>query len=365
MSEPVLNQPTLRKWMPICQAVGSFQNGDQEGDLSVSYLKSLIANLKKHPRQVPVYLSTGAPNPDHPDDLDERFADGWVEGLEMRGDWLYGDVKTHGQAAVAIANDLVRGASIGTVQGKKYDGAAIGPVLEHLVITNQPFVKGMNIAASRAKGGEPIAYHFTALSEAAMAKENKAGDQAVADPPDESLNLTEQLEAKEILLVEAQNRVKDLEAQNANLLEEVKAYKAAPDMKLAQDRIRQLERHNLAEKVRRLCAALLRDRQINSEALRPWADHDSNEVVLAGFKTSQFKGDINLLEFARASFPRNPSRQFTSGAPGGASDGELTTEDQKALVEANKDPEEFRATRGAKNFSEWKRRKEAAQKKGA
>lgn len=366
MSDPAMNPPGFRKKMPICVAVGEFQNGpDMRGNLTPAYFRKLVANQKAKPRQIPIYNLVGKEDAMHPDDLDKWPADGWVEDFYVEGDRLMADVVLYGEAAALVMGDRIRGASIGTdAQAKAYSGNPMGEVLEHVVLSNKPFVTGMNIAATRAKGGGSIAYHFTALSEAAMAKENKAGDQAVADPPDESLNLTEQLEAKEILLVEAQNRVKDLEAQNANLLEEVKAYKAAPDMKLAQDRIRQLERHNLAEKVRRLCAALLRDRQINSEALRPWADHDSNEVVLAGFKTSQFKGDINLLEFARASFPRNPSRQFTSGAPGGASDGELSSDDRKTLTEMGKDPEEFAKLRGARSYTEFKKRK-AALTKGA
>lgn len=359
MSDPVLNQPVLRKWMPICKAVGEFENGpDMTGDLSRAYLKGLIANLKKYPRQIPVYLSTGAPNPDHPEGLDERFADGWVEDLEMRGDWLYGDVKTHGQAAVAIANDLVRGASIGTAHGKSYDGDDIGPVLEHLVITNQPFVKGMNIAATR-KGGEPVAYHFTALlTEATMADKKKPGDQAPEG--DESVNLTEKVTALESMLQDRDSRIADLEAANANLLDENKAFRERPELTLAQKEINQLKRVNLANEVRRICGLMLQDRQINSEVLRGWADHDSHEVVLAGFKNSQFKGDLSLLHYHRATAEKKPSRSYIGAIAGG--DGELTQEERKQLVAMNKDPEDFVKVRGARSFTEYKRRKAALQK---
>lgn len=362
MSDPVLNQPTLRKWMPICKAVGAFENGpDMAGVLSVAFLNQLIANGKKQPRQIPVYLLPESDQPSHPEDLDERFADGWVEGLEMRGDWLYGDVKTHGKAAVAVANDWVRGASIGTVDAKTYDGNLIGQVLEHLVITNKPYVKGMNVAATAGvRGGRSVAYHFTALStEATMADDpNKKPDDGGG------VNLTEKVTALETQLVEKDGVIRDLMTQNGDLLEEVKAFRERPDLALAQKKIEQLERHNLAEKVRRITANMLRDRQINSEALRGWHDHDSDAVVLAGFRNSQFKGELNLLEYHRLSVPRNPSRSYVSGSPE-VMDGELTATEKEAIVEAGKDPEVFAATRGAKSFTEYKRLKAAAQKKGA
>lgn len=368
MAEQGFNQPTLRKRMQLCRAIGPFKNGDQEGELTVDLFKQLIANQKKQPRQIPVYLSTGSPNPDHPEDLDERFADGWVEGLDLEEDWLVGDVKSHGQAALAVGNDMVRGASIGTVQGKTYDGKPMGQVLAHVILTNSPFVKGMNIAASRVQGGEPVAYHFTALStEADMADKDPKKDAGspgkdTAKPDDGGVTLTEKITALECLMQEKDGQIRDLTAANANLLEENKAFRERPDLALAQKKIDQLERHNLAEKVRRITGNMIRDRQINSEFLRGWYDHDSDEVVLAGFKNSQFAGKVDLLEYHRASVPKDPSRVYASGAPGGATDGELTAEERKVLQDANIDPEHFSRVRGAANFTEHKRRKAAAQK---
>jgi len=370
MSDPaVMNQPVLRKWMPLCQAVGEFTNGDQEGVLDVALFKSLIANQKKHPRQIPVYLITGTPNPDHPDDLDAMLADGWVEDLDIRGDWLYGDVKTMGGAAVAVAGDQVRGASIGTVMGKTYAGDSLGQVLQHVVLTNSPFVKGMNIAASRAQGSEPVAYHFTALStEAKMADTNKndaaAPGKDVQDTDGDGVNLAEQLTAKDALLAEKDGIIREVTASRDNLLVEVKELRQSPTLALAQKEINQLKRHNLAEKVRRVTGKLMADRQINTEELRGWYDHDSDEVVLAGFTNSQFKGKMDLLEYHRASVPKNPSRSFTSGVSGSEA-GELSAEERQAVVAAGKDPEVYAATRGAKNFTDYKARKAAAQKKGA
>jgi len=364
--------PVLRKKMVLASAIGDFENGDQAGRLDVAALKSLVANHKKIPRQIPVYLITGTQNPDHPQDLDERLADGWVENFEVEGNDLVGDVKIHGEAARAVVSDQVRGASIGTIEGKTYQGQPIGQVLAHVVLTNSPFIKGMNIAASRAKGSEPVAWHFTALTtEADMADKDKkdagAPGKDSQKPDDGSVNLTEKVTALECLLEEKEGIVRELTTANANLLEEIKAFRERPDLALAQKEIDQLKRHNLAEKVRRIAGKLMADRQINSEELRGWYDHDSDEVVLAGFKNSQFKGKMDLLEYHRSSVPKNPSRAFISGVQAGGQDGELTAEERQQAIDAGKDPDLYAKTRGARTFAEFKSRKAAAlaQKKGA
>src|SRR5262245_34115883 len=69
--------PVIKKKIPLCEAVGEYVNGDQEGRLSLPLFKRLVENFRKHPRQVPVYLIVGSPNPGHPEDLDQRLADGW------------------------------------------------------------------------------------------------------------------------------------------------------------------------------------------------------------------------------------------------------------------------------------------------
>jgi len=212
-------------------------------------------------------------------------------------------------------------------------------------------------------------YHFTALStEAEMADKNTkdagAPGKDTQEPDDKSVNLTEKVTALEVVLAEKEGIIRELTAANANLTDEVKAFHESPTLALAQKEINQLKRHNLAEKVRRITAKLMSDRQVNSEELRGWYDHDSDEVVLAGFKNSQFKGDLSLLEYHRAAVAKNPSRRLTSGSPD-ADSGELTAEDKAALQAADKDPEVFAATRGARNFTEYKRLKATAQKKGA
>jgi hypothetical protein len=257
--------------------------------------------------------------------------------------------------------------------GKTYAGDSLGQVLQHVVLTNSPFVKGMNIAASRVQGSEPVAYHFTALhKEAAMADPKKktdpdpAADATGAGEEAAVLSLTERLEAAEVLLQEKEGAIREMAAANANLIEEVKAYKKSPQLVVAMRELDQQKRINLANKVRFITARVASDRQVNMDVLRGWYDHDSDEVVLAGFKASQFKGSLDLLQYHRDSVKKNPSRAaFATGDPGDDGATGLTADDKAALVAAGKDPEVFAATRGARNFTDYKRLKAEAQKKGA
>lgn len=345
--------PVVRKWIPISMAVGKYVNGDQTGTLSQDRLKHLIANFNKYPRQVPIYLLPGKPDPDHPDDLDKWLADGWIEGLRLDGGVLMGDANLHGAAAAAVNSDSVRGASIGTIQGSAYDGSEIGEVLEHVVLTNQPFVKGLNIAASLAKGGERVASYFTALpKEAKMADKKKPDPAASAD--DGGVNFKERAEALEAIVREKDDTIVELTASRDNLLKEVEQFKANPQLAEAVTRMKGMERQLRAEKVRRLVNALCADGQVVRETVK-WAFADSDETVLAGFETGDFKGKIELLEFARKTFPKQRTRNFVSGGDAGDVS-EMTAEESEAAKKAGKDPKTL--SKKTLTMSEWKELKE-------
>ena len=353
--------PTLRKKMVIASAIGPFVNGDQKGVLDIAALKSLVQNQKKLPRQIPVYLVAGAPNPDHPEDLDERLADGWVESLSVEGDDLIGDVKVHGGAAVAVAKDQVRGASIGTVLGKTYQGDPLGQVLAHVVLTNSPFIKGMNIAAS-AK--EPVAWFFTQLK-----KETPMADpkETKKDKPDDGAgtDLIEKVTALECLLQEKEKDVRELTASNANLQEEIQKYRESPQLEQAMKENTKLQRRVNAMRVRELVALGLSRGQFNQAIVKGYegGDKRSDEITLAWFKNSVFGGAEEKLEFALSTFPRTTlNKQFASGASAGE-DGGYTLEEQKAIRAAGKDPALLQKTRGATSYMEYKRLK--AEAKGA
>lgn len=238
-------QPIMRKRMVICTPFGKFVNGPQKGAMTVKRLQEIAENFKKYPRQVKAYL-----NGDHPETRSARPADGWYENVEFTYDYpgypegaLVGDCKAHGELALWIEGDLVRGASIATVDGKNPDGTPQGEILDHVLISDDAFDKRVNIAAAHAQGGEPIAYHFTALKkEAAMADEKdqeitalkdkvktleastpdaalKAKEQEIIDAKAETLRLKEQVETLQGQLANA-SVDKDKEAlaiENVNL----------------------------------------------------------------------------------------------------------------------------------------------------
>lgn len=355
----------LRKTIPLCAAVGKFDNDENgAGTLNLAYFRMLVDNQAKKPRQIPIYDLIGKDDAQHPDDLDQWEPDGWVEKFYIQGDRLMGDIKVMGATADRIRADKIRGASIGTVHARDYEGDPMGSALAHVVLTNKPYVTGMNIAAARAKGGEPIAHHFTALTEADMAEKKEKPEPASTTKPGEAgdVNLVEKVTALESLVAEKDGIIAELTASRDNLLEEVKEIRKAPQLDLALKEVDRLKRHNQANDVRRLVGALVADGQINMEAVRGWYDHDSNEVVLAGFKASQFKGDLKLVEYHRISVPKRPRRQYASGAPVETGGAELTAEERKSAEAFGKDPALLEKTRGASNFTDWQKRRKAAGK---
>jgi hypothetical protein len=360
-------QDILRKSMTVALPIGDYVNGDEEGDFNAARIREIIANTRARGKQIPIYNLIGKENPDHPEDLDQWPADGWAEGLDVgpNGE-LVAASKIHGEAARLVYGDMVRGASIGTkIRPLDYEGKKYGEVLEHIVLTNNPYMKGLNIAARLAKGGDGLAYHFTALAkEAPVAEEKKKPEEK---PPalggGDGVNLTEKVVALEVLLVEKEGVIRDLSAANANLLDEVKAFRASPQLEMALKERDQQVRINKANKVRFMTERMARDRQIDMSVLRGWYDHDSDEVVLAGFTNSQFKGSLDLLQYHRDSVPKNPTgRGFISGVPNEDGAPGYTPEQKEQIRALGKDPELLAKTRGSKNFTEYKRRKEAAAK---
>jgi hypothetical protein len=352
------NFPRVRKWMPLCVAVGDFVNGEQEGQLTVGLFKRFVENFKKHPRQIPVYLIVGDTNPEHPTDLDARLADGWVENLRIDGKTLMGDVTLNGNAAVAVLTDGVRGASIGAKPGMSYDGKDIGYILEHVVLTNSPFVKGMNVAARSQSGGE-LSFFFTALKqEATMAEDVK---------PEPDISLTEKVTALEVLLQEKEGQIRDLTASNENMREELeKRRENAQNDLLLQDKTR-LERRVLAMRIQKLVAKGVANGQFTQDRVKGYdgGDDMSDEVTLAWFKGSEFKGNMDRLEYALQALPKKTmGRTFHSGMPTDDG-GEIFTAAEKAIaVAAGKDPEILAgiASGKARTFTEWQALKKAAGK---
>ena len=379
MADGPMNTMIVRKKFFLCEAIGEFVNGPKEGDLTVELLQKMVENQKRHPRQIPIYLLTGKPNPEHPEDLDARLADGWVEGLTLEGRVLYADPgKLHGDAAMAVMNDQVRGASIGAIAGKAYDGTPLGPVLEHVVLTNSPFVKGWNIAASRAKGGEPIAYHFTALpKEADMADKKDPKDKEDPSPADkakvsngdaptpsefkEAQDAITALQAEKLTLKE---RIEDLEVSLANSKVDVDKETLAK------------ENLNMRSEVFGMKVRALVSDGLQRGTLKPaWCDG------FAGRHAVDYAGTIQWLKASRF-YDRNvpnPEDQafrllkwavennqplyktgaaFLSGQPVGETGSVSLTDSQRAgIKELGLDPDRVANIGDATNFTEWKRLK--------
>lgn len=354
--------PIVRKKMVVCTPFGEYTNGDQEGVMSKRRLASLAANFNKYPRQVPIY-SLG----NHVTDLDERLPDGWVEGLEVNdAGQLVADVKIQGEAAAWVLNDMIRGASIGTVQGKNPDGSAQGEVLQHLLLTNNPFDKSLNIAATR-KGSEEVAHFTTALPA-------EANDMADSDIQKENARLKDELAAlkakspddtaaklkdTEALLSEKIRENSELAAANAVLREDVEKFKTSPQLEAALKDIETLKTRNLVAEVRRKVGDGNRSGQfgvgfLGGEAKSTW-DHPSDGAVLAWFNAhSIFKGSLDRLDLLLQTMERKTTgRSFHSGDPGQPENVTLTADDRAMVRRLGLDPDKVIAGMKSTNRAEF------------
>lgn len=350
---------TTRKRMVVARPIGKFINGDQRGVMDKKRLTGLADNFKKYPRQVPVYALG-----DHVTSLDERLPDGWVEGVEVTPDGeLVADVKLHGQAVALVLNDLIRGASIGTIQGASPDGTAQGEVLQHILLTNEPFIKGLNIAASQPKGGELAALFFTALpkKEASMADEKVIEENArlkdeiaalKAMSPDEKV--AAQLTETQALLSEKIREVAELTASNENLKRDVEKFKSPKAIEELNKTIQMQDRQLRAEKVRRLVRSGVERGQFNRAFVgcepKTGYDHPSDEMVLSWFKGHEkFKGSVERLEIILDSMPEvRLRREYGSGEPLEAEAVTVTAQDEEFIRSQGMNPEKVKAAMKAK-----------------
>lgn len=344
MPDDSINAPVFRKDMIVCTPFGEYVNGDQEGVMSKARLRKIAENYKRYRRQVPIYALG-----DHLEDLDSRAPDGWVEDLAInqRGE-LVASVKLHGAAAAAVLNDLIRGASIGTVQGKNPDGSAQGEVLQHLLLTNNPFDKSLNIAAAR-KAGEPVACFFTAIrGERPMADEKPKTEPEASPDPDPEEETTAQLKAKEDEIVR-------LKAENLELKEKLENATVDEEKHELALRVSKLERKTLAQEVREVVFKMLKEGTIKPAKVDGYAK-GGDDGTLSWFKASIFKGDMALLKFAAEhNAPLfKVGQTFRSGAPTDTGEVSLTNEDRELIRRIGLTPEAVQAGMKSANFTEYK-----------
>ena len=298
-------------------------------------LQRLVDNFSAYPRQVPIFMLG-----DHPETNDQEPPVGWVERLYLSGDeLLMARVKLHGPGASAVGGDLIRGASIYTVQGKDYDGSPIGEILKHVLLTNEPFYKDLNIAASRIPGGESAVCVFTALSsrEAAMAENDKTKgsppdkDKQRVDPTQDEPTVAA-MKAKDEEIVALKAKLLTAEEGIEELKEKLDAKPVDSEKEEQAVRLKAAEYKLDALEIRELVAKGLSSGTIKPSWCKGFNEGGYNGTM-SWFKASRFVGDKKLLAWAVENNPPmyRMGRTFASGSPGEDSAVVLTSED-RALI---------------------------------
>lgn len=359
-----MTEDVLKKRIPICEAIGEFVNGRFEGDLTYDYFQMLVDRFHKYRRQVPIYNLVGIPGADHPDDLDSMVPVGWVEDLILDGSWLMADVTLRGEGAALVRADRVRGASIGTKLQKAYTGEMIGEVLEHLVLTNNPYIKGMNVAARGADGAGPVVYRFTAITtEATMADENK--DKGMKPPADEAVAVALKEQEETIISLKAQTlrqaeEIETLTAQLANA-------KADVDKESALVENVNLKRKDFLRDVRAIVEFGLHKGTLLASECDGYGgngplDFTATERWLKGSKfydaamPNAEQNAFQVLSFmALKTKPRvTVGARFNAGAPLDTGAMTLTQDEKERVRKLGLDPERVANMKDDTNFEEWK-----------
>jgi hypothetical protein len=355
--DEALMDPVIYKEIVVAHAGTNYVNGDVEFDLTTAEMDEMVVNFTAHPRQVPVLM--GGEHAMGPDRAD-RPASGWVEGLKRVGNKLIARVKLIGDAAIAVASDTFRGVSIGAYQPPDLHGNPVGWRLDHLLVTNAPFFSDLNIAAQAVRHPGGLLY-LTASKEAKMADTQEKSESKTT--PDASI--VEKHEALQIVLQEKEKVIRDLNASNENLREELAARQKNEDMEKLLTENRRKDRRIEAMRVRELVALGQSRGQFRRDEVQGYegGDSRSDEITLAWFKNSIFEGDMKLLEFALKTRDKKVlGRAFHSGTPEQEGGEAYTAQEQDQIRAFGKDPAILAATREAKNFTDWKRAKTAAQK---
>ena len=383
--------PVLEKDMVVAHAGKNLKNGKLEFDLSVKSLDVMVSNFEEQGRQVPIFLGG-----EHFENRDGRPADGWVVSLRRDGDDLIASVKLHGMAAVAVNEDLMRGISIGTVLGKDVHGEPLGDVLDHLLITNQPFFGDLNIAASDKQAEGRVSY-FTACTHegAEMAKTKRALAEHPEDEKDEAKKLEGHPQEEDELdehpddekeeldehpddddddefpeeeftvasfkklrkLVKRFQRLqRSLEGENETLKVQLKARRglASKDKEELAVRLERLETERTAQSVRELVREGLDKLTLKGSWVKGFKgeDADGGLGTLEWLKTSRFADSMNPLDIDSA--VRTLKYQVIKGTPiarmdqhyqAGQTPGStaLSSDEQQVLRTQGIDEEQFKA----------------------
>jgi hypothetical protein len=351
------NPPVLIKNMRVAPIGKNFINGDQEFDLTKDDIHEMVKNYKTQKRQTPVlFMGDHAFTSERAD----RPADGWIEDLMESDEGLMARVKLHGSAALAVMSDQFRGASIGAFKGTDPHGKKIGWILDHLLITNDPFFKDINIAASRSTGDAKVVYVTARHMEATMAETKqdpeptKAAKEKVSTGDDAQ---TLALKAKDDEIVALKAKCMGLEEVVETLKHQIANAPVDKDKEELALRVARLERKTNAQEIRELVTVGL-----TTGTLKPvWCSGykgdaqkgSPDEETLLWFKASKFEGDLKLLKWAVFNNPPmyRVGATFASGAP--VSDKPMSAEDKEQIEALGHKPELVLAAAKAKSLKEY------------
>lgn len=338
-----LNSPVLVKRMLIARPIGEYVNGPkQHGNITRERLAALVEKQKKYPRQIPIYLLG-----DHPATNDQRPADGYAENLstDAQGN-LYADpAKLVGTAAEWVANDRIRGASIYTFQATDYNGEPIGECLKHVLLSDEAFMRDINVAAHRAGGAGVVGIGFTAFKEAAMADKNRTLPAKAEIEDEKALALINHHE-EEVVKLKAELIGKD--EQIDTLQKQLDNKPVDTEKESLALRVAVLERKTQAQDIRELVSKGLQRGTLKASWCQKY-NEGGDEGTISWFKASERFGtlnadgspDLRLLKYQveQTEPVVKLNQRFATGAPGDAPTPTLSSEDKASLRARGLDPE--------------------------
>lgn len=373
MPEGFDNLPVFRKRMVLCTPFGPFINGKQKGDMTPERLRSLAENARRYPRNMRVYVGG-----DHVFNPDERVADGWIEGVEYV-EWspnypngaLVGDVKLHGEGARQVAQDLIRGGSIGVREGTNPDNTPQGEVLDHFLISDWGFDKSVNIAIA-ATGGNATAYYFTATTKEPDMADGTKDPEKEKPPGDDKVAAKLQEQEGTIIALKAETLRKDEEIEA--LTEQLANARADVDKETALAENINLKRKDFLRDVRDMVNHGLKVGTIISAEVTGYGGAHPLDFTATErwFKASKFydatvpNPEQVAFEVLKYTATKTKPRvviggSFRSGQPAGEGDAVTLTEDErKRMKDRGQNPDRIASLSDQDDFEEWKRKKAAA-----
>lgn len=350
------NGPTVIKRMVIAKPIGPFQNGpDQKGTITRARLAALVKAQQERPRQIPIYLLG-----DHPETNDQRPADGYVESLSLDGEGnLVADpAKLVGQAAEWVANDRIRGASIYTRQGRDYEGNPVGEYLKHVLLSDEGFMRDLNVAASRDGGAEAPGIGFTAFQEGTSMPKPKKDDSVmptraeIEDP--KALTLIDYQDG-ELVRLKAENI--GLTEQNEALKKQITNTPADEEKDELKLRVERLETKTKAQEIREIVSLGLKKGTLKGAWCKGY-NEGGDKGTLDWFQASpKFSGDLKLLKYqVEETEPIvQIGQRFATGAPGeDAPAVAMSAEDKAAIKARGINPDGLAHMKSVRNMTDYR-----------